>query len=355
LKSSAAGGGSWRETIDCKIIECEDNQVEYIRVSENLHRQHLNAAQKERNKQLARQYLTDYHGPDPGQKATGRPRKAQARESSTHHDASKEIAATTSDDEKTLVTVTRVSENGDDPSPNELPEKDLQEEFGAAPEKSHKSHSAIMQATTGESRRTITRSKFISDRLTPEQLHDLSLIGDELHPPLTRKQLTAIAKIKHPERREMCINLLVVVQMTFEQAMEAAMKDDPETQKVIEYREQEAEPDATWPAKYCAKLRSRLEDPSVFDLESVIWRKTEEARVTLAHEVRELVHKVHWAAQRNVNFIRAIMLTMHTEHPNEWILCTKCKGQNKQDPYCEACDGRGYKIKINFPRPPRKK
>jgi hypothetical protein len=97
------------------------------------------------------------------------------------------------------------------------------------------------------------------------------------------------------------------------------------------------------------KVRQKLADPTAFDREALVWRRTwpevermirrlEASEQSLLKEVAEKASPFSWYA-------RVLMTVIRFPHPDSWYVCSSCKGKGRtgreKEP-CLMCSGAGY-------------
>jgi hypothetical protein len=323
------------QTIVARIGYWRDDEVEFLSLVENYFRKQMNPAQKaQATKRLYKHYEIIF-GKDPGRKIGGWVGAAAVtRDSKTKQFIKKDVT------EEKPANEPGSFAGGEDESSSTF---DQTVDNGEAP----KAFSERLAEATGQTVRAAQKTSAISKRLTDDQLGALGAHRFKDGSAITQKQLTAIAKIKDPHRRGIAVNLIVGANMHVDEAIERAGSDDPTTQQAIEYRKEQAMPDDQWVKIYCEGTRKRIQEPSTFDGDAILYRHTLPVRTELRRKHRQEIAKAH--QRQNTPFTRLYMAAIYVSHPNNWFICNRCLGVNGEDPNCQECGGCGYRLKIEYP------
>jgi hypothetical protein len=201
------------------------------------------------------------------------------------------------------------------------------------PEVPGRSFSSYVSIAGGVPTRSAQELAKIGSVLTEADLTSLSVIG------ASRELLLKLASIDNDSQRREAIKLVLDGQ-DLDQFI-AGVHADPGLS------------DDEWLDKHCAQIRSRLEDPSAFDQDALLYRSTviDRASWCAKHRGASLAAK---AANNRAPFGSLINRTFFAAHPSTWLLCHACKGKNKDNPSCE-CYGCGYTLSYAYPAPTKRR
>jgi hypothetical protein len=95
-------------------------------------------------------------------------------------------------------------------------------------------------------------------------------------------------------------------------------------------------------------LRRELDDPSHFDREAILWRRTRplaaRASELIAPTPEEIARSTYFMMTRN-QFRLRLLFALRVNDPALWRLCSQCRGRSTDRPGtipCSRCDGHGY-------------
>jgi hypothetical protein len=342
--------------VQCRLINCNDDELKFMHLSENRLRRHMNEGEELANMKLLREEYDKIFGEDPGKKIGGWKRAEQAARSKdgrfqpgkkeepqpdpeengeTDGDVELDPAFCTDEHGETLP---------DTPAPATVAgagvDATKQGEKGG---KKPKSARAFIGEQMGASERQTRRDKKIMDSFTADQLRILG------HQGLTKKDFAKLAKIKDKEKRDVAVNKLIMNRPLEEVLAEAETEIDAE---LIKERQENTLSDDDWVKTYCAKPLRNLQHQKHFFDAAILYRKVRIHLAELKRRTRKDVETVHNHAANP--FTWTLLSVIGIDHPDNWPICGGCLGLNRENPTCDECKGFGFTLRIEWPKRDRR-
>jgi hypothetical protein len=320
----------WKH-IMARVGEWTDEQIGFLILAENLHRDHMKPSEEARAVQKILVEFEKAFGPQRGRVAGGQARASSAsRDPRTQSFVADSVVAPRSDgqdDQDRATEAASFAGSGSNPKPPKSPAQ-------------------ILADSLGVSERQAYDKKKIAERLTEDQLRHLDFRE------ATQAELLALANVDDPLLRERAVEL-TIAGLSSEEAINQATADTAKSKEINERIRVANLSDEDWLATYANErgVRERLQDHTVFDREALLYRRTNDARMDHRTKSKGEVLKARNAGYGP--YSNLLFRTLWVEHPGRWLLCGECGGRNSDMPECPDCYGCGFKL--TFDLQPRKK
>jgi hypothetical protein len=192
----------------------------------------------------------------------------------------------------------------------------------------------VLAETTGKNVRTAQRDLKRARTFTDDELDVFKDRG------VTADQQLKIAAIKVTNARAACVSQ-IAIGVPFDEAYAEATDGGRTPEGAPNAGKPEKEyTDEEWLAEFCPN-RQRLKYPAMFDEDALAWRKLRAARAAWHKAVKGV-----FKGKKNLGpYARMARKSASVSHPNEWLLCGKCRGTGEDLGHpCPECRGPGYKI-----------
>ncbi len=327
LRRLAAAKYLGRETIPAQVVELTDEQMRFHLVSENTMRKQMDYPEYIKQMKILLDDLETIYGPDPGRAVGGVARSRTARRNpETRQYAAESRLEPDPEPAKPIVGFA-----GSEPEPTE--------ETTPLPQ----SHTTLVREATGRGKSVVKEDVLVAKSLTAEQVAVLQVCET----PPTRGEYIQLARIDDEDTKGRAI-ALVMRGNTVAQAIETATAESKAATKAgpAPFMEEEFS-DEDWLLSYCHAVRSQIQDPTHFDRDAILYRRTRPAMSVFRLDAKEFVLKAK--AQGGSPFVWSLFNAMYTEHPDNWYVCGGCHGRNGDGPTCDQCRGKGYRLRQRDP------
>jgi hypothetical protein len=317
-----------------KLGEWIDDEINFLSLAENIHRQHLEGAAWLKAMADLQKEKERIWGKNPGRRLSGIAGAAAVqRDPVTKKFAKKAVEATPEND---------VSPDSETAEPLSA---DRAHSGSGKKRKAAKSHASLIEEETGMSLRLAQKDLKTASAFTEEQLVALAAID------ASKADCEKLTTIEDPERRSIAISLMLTG-VSADGAIAEATKDSPEMEQLVASRTEETIPDQEWVESYCKSKRERFQDPKMFDRDAILYRRTREQRAVFKAKAGKEILAAH--DSRPTMLTRALAKILFLAHPRDWYVCSKCYGLNIEEPECDKCNGTGFEINIEWPHRTKK-
>jgi hypothetical protein len=313
------------QTVPCKVETWADEQLDFLRTVENVHRTQMTPIQTVRAHQQLMVEWNRRFGQDPGKKVSG---KAGSKKVGRGGGGKFTPQTTTNGSPQPLTATLPLAVDEALEAPDAEPPV--------------RSFSAMLQEATGKSERLARDNMLIAKNINPDDLMALESCD------VTRADLLKIAKIDDPSGRK-----LVMSEIAGGRSLEDAIKSVASTPDIVardkEMTKEAALSDEDWLTVYkCREFAQGLQDPTKYFRDALLYRFTRDHRSVLRGKCRKRVIEDKlkgWT--RVVSWMGRVMFM---EHPKDWMYCPNCDGKNVDLPECIECQGSGYNVRVEWPK-----
>jgi hypothetical protein len=323
------------KTVPCQIKPVSDTDAELHSIYENLHRDHWSVPEQARAVKLMFEVLKSRNGADPGRQRSGAAGAAAvARDPETKKFARAkkrpDQEQSTADDSSLEPLKNAAFLSGTPPVSDE----------GNVGDKLT-SHSELVSETTGIPRKRVEKLRRIVGELDAEQISALCGISG-----IGFKELSKLGKINEQARRDSAVALVFAGEAVEDAIALALAGAEEDTERDKKDKESQL-PDSEWLAETCSGTFARLQDPSTFQREALLFRHVAEALAAFKSRSRKKIEET----EKNGGgpLTRFLKRLINLRHPSKWKLCGSCRGFPQVGHNCLACQDSGYEI--NAPPP----
>ncbi len=202
----------------------------------------------------------------------------------------------------------------------------------------------VLGVSPRTSSRVIRCAKMIQE-LSPEQREILFPSGKTMN-NIRDSDLEALAGLEEEPRRKAIA--LAASGMAWPQAIK---EHTPPPEPVIPpVRTEDDYDNQEWLEAYCGRILPKINNRAAFEVEAIKWREFRKIRRKV-RQVKELM--VQWRNRRAPGLYEKLLhQAWFVAHPNDWIPCGTCASsgvitaENAPHVRCPACEGGGFKLKI---------
>jgi hypothetical protein len=309
-------------TIPAKVSSWTDEQVNWVALAENTQRGHLPPAQYAKQMQALMREFERCFGADLGKAAGGLARAQTAERDPETQQFVEKLPYEPANGKSQEPATDSASVAGSEAPPTPL------------------GHTTMLAEATGMAERNTRDYVNIARNFTEDELTALE--------GASKEELIQLTKLPDDERHA-AVNLIAAgssIQAAIETIHHA--KADPKNQEAAKQLKEAELSDEVWLATTCQDCRTKLQDPTCFDREALLYRRDRTERS--CHKARSKQDVLSTRAKGWGPLSQLLANLFWVEHPNDWYVCGECQGQNKDHPECLDCKGTGFRLKIVIPK-----
>lgn len=216
---------------------------------------------------------------------------------------------------------------------------------------------AKVAATTGQSLRSVRRTKSIANAFTAEQLEVF------IQMEVSQTDMLQISRIKDESLRAEVVNL-IASGMVPEEAIKEVCKDiEPvretgkskaanEAKKTAAAEVVAEQTDEEWFVESCGEKAAMLGDTTKYKSDALLYRSITELRHYFRSKGKKAIAESKKAGNTG-GFWNLVNRFASISHPKDWLLCINCAGKGRDETHnaagdpvkCPKCYGAGYLLK----------